>query len=72
LRKVRRKREEWKRHEYTSVVDPHWAGFKCGSGSSILGQCGSGSSSAFETRDLMTKDCKILQIEKKIHIFKKI
>jgi hypothetical protein len=24
LRKVRRKREEWKRHEYTSVVDPHW------------------------------------------------
>ncbi len=35
-----------------SVVDPH--GFQCGYGSSILGKCGSRSSSASETRFLMT------------------
>ena len=32
-------------------------GFKCGSGSSILGQCGSGS------RVLITKNCEILQLK---------
>ena len=48
-----------------SVVDPHW--FQCGSGSSILGQCGSGSGS--RSRLLMTKICKIFQLEKKFKFF---
>ncbi len=40
---------------YTSVVDPHW--FQFGSGSGILGQCGSGS------RVMLNKNCKILQLK---------
>ncbi len=41
----------------SSVVDPQWV--KCGSWSSILGQCGSG------YRMLMTKTCTILQLKTK-------
>jgi hypothetical protein len=44
----------------TRVREPHW--LSCGSESRILGQSGSGS------RDLMTKNCIILQV-KKIYIF---
>ncbi len=45
-----------------SVVDPHW--FPCRSGSSILGQCGSGSSSGSVSRVMMTKNLKILPLRK--------
>jgi hypothetical protein len=43
---------------FDRVVDSHW--FQCGSGSSISGQCLSG----FGSRVLMTKNCKMLQLEK--------
>jgi hypothetical protein len=37
----------------SSVADPHW--FQCGSGSSVLGQCGSEYGSGSRSRVLMTK-----------------
>jgi hypothetical protein len=47
--------------DQTILVEAHW--FQCGSrsGSSILGQCGSGSSSGPGSRVLMIKKSKILQ-----------
>ncbi len=44
-----------------NVVDPHW--FPCGSGSSILGQCWSGTISGSGSRVLI-KNFKILQMKK--------
>jgi hypothetical protein len=45
-------------NDFERVVDSHW--FQCGSGSSISGQCLSG----FGSRVLMSKNCKMLLLEK--------
>jgi hypothetical protein len=48
----------------THSCDPHL--FRCGSGSSIFGQCGSG----FGSRGLMTQNFKILQLKKNLYFLK--
>jgi hypothetical protein len=50
---------------FVRVVDSHW--FQYGSGSSISGQCLSG----FGSRVLMTKNCKMLQLEKITFFYQK-
>jgi hypothetical protein len=57
----------------SSFVDPHWFQCRCGSGSNILGHCGSGSgsgacsgstsSSGSVSMVLMIQDCKILKLK---------
>jgi hypothetical protein len=53
-------------YKQNCAVDPHLCG--SGSGTSILGQCGSGSRSSFSSGsgELMPKNCKILQLKNPI------
>ncbi len=66
------KQGQVKQWPFSSISDLHW--FQCGSGSSILGQCGSGCRSGSKSRLLMIKNWNKLRaenitVEKKLIFF---